>query len=144
MRSLLDVNVLIALLDAAHEHHQLARRWMEAHSEPGWASCPITQNGCLRIMSQPAYPGVQPLVVLQELLREATETSWHVFWPDAISVLSPALIDWGHVLGSRQLTDAYLLALAIHHGGQFVTMDRSITPRAVTGARNEHLVRVLS
>lgn len=143
MRSLLDVNVLIALLDAAHEHHRSARRWMDANIEQGWASCPITQNGCLRIMSQPAYPGVQPLAVLQERLREATETSWHGFWPDAISVLSPELLDWGRVLGSRQLTDAYLLALAIHHGGRFVTMDRSITPRTVVGARDEHLVRIL-
>jgi hypothetical protein len=144
MRSLLDVNVLIALLDAAHEHHRNARRWMEANIEQGWASCPITQNGCLRIMSQPSYPGFQPLAVLQERLREATETSRHVFWPDAVSVLSPDLLDWGHVLGSRQLTDAYLLALAIHHGGKFVTMDRSIAPHAVKDARDEHLVQIVS
>ncbi len=144
MRSLLDVNVLIALLDAAHQHHQMARRWMEANIDQGWASCPITQNGCLRTMSQRTYPGGQPLAVLQELLHEATNTSWHAFWPDAISVLSPALLDWKHILGSRQLTDAYLLALAVHNGGQFVTMDRGITPRAVAGACDEHLVRILS
>lgn len=56
MRALLDVNVLIALLDAAHVHHRNARAWLEANIEQGWASCPLTQNGCIRILSQPAYP----------------------------------------------------------------------------------------
>ena len=57
MRALLDVNVLIALLDAAHVHHRLATAWLARELKFGWASCPITQLGCIRIMSQPAYPG---------------------------------------------------------------------------------------
>jgi predicted nucleic acid-binding protein len=60
MRALLDVNVLIALLDAAHVHHGSARAWLEANIATGWASCPLTQNGCIRILSQPAYPGAEP------------------------------------------------------------------------------------
>jgi len=143
MRSLLDVNVLIALLDGAHQHHGQARSWLEANIGPGWASCPITQNGCIRIMSQPAYPGSQPPAALAKRLREATLTKWHRFWPDSVSLLADDTLNWRHVLGSRQLTDSYLLALAVHHGGRLVTLDRSIPLNAVPNAVPDHLVGML-
>jgi toxin-antitoxin system PIN domain toxin len=140
MRALLDVNVLIALLDAAHVHHRKARFWLEANIETGWASCPITQNGCLRILSQPAYPGAQPPAVIAALLAAAAATPWHAFWPDDLSLLEAGAVDWRHVLGSRQLTDAYLLALAVRHGGRLVTLDRSVPLVVAAGAEPEHLV----
>lgn len=140
MRALLDVNVLIALLDAAHVHHHKARTWLEHNIDDGWASCPITQNGCIRILSQHAYPGAQPPGAIAARLAEATEARWHEFWPDDLSVVDPGALDWGQILGSRQLTDAYLLALAVRRSGRLVTLDRSVPLAAAPGASDHHLV----
>ena len=139
MRALLDVNLLIALLDAAHVHHGRARAWLEANIEHGWASCPLTQNGCIRILSQPTYPGSQPPGAIVARLTEAAGTPWHAFWPDDLSLLEPRCVDWHHVLGSRQLTDVYLLALAVRRGGRLATLDRAVPLAAVPIARQEHL-----
>jgi uncharacterized protein len=142
MRALLDVNVLIALLDAGHMHHATARAWLDANIEHGWASCPITQNGCLRIMSADAYPRSRPLAVVAGRLREATGMYHHEFWTDAISVLDPDRFDQGRWLTSRQVTDAYLLALAVHRDGIFVTLDRGVDRRLVRGAEPRHLMTI--
>ena len=142
MRALLDVNVLIALLDAAHVHHASARAWLEANISQGWASCPLTQNGCIRILSQSAYPGSQPPAAIAARLAEAAATQWHAFWPDDLSLLDSECVDWRRVLGSRQLTDVYLLALAVSRGGRLVTFDRSIPLGAVANAGEEHLVSI--
>jgi uncharacterized protein len=139
MRALLDVNVLIALLDAAHVDHGNARAWLEANIAQGWASCPLTQNGCIRILSQPAYPGAQPPAAITARLMEAAGTRWHEFWPDDLSLLEPGCVDWRHVLGSRQLTDVYLLALAVHRGGRLVTLDRAVPLAAVPSAGKANL-----
>jgi len=143
MRALLDVNVLIALLDGAHQHHGAARAWLEANIQHGWASCPITQNGCVRIMSQPAYPGAEPPAAIAGRLRDATETEWHAFWPDAVSLVGPKTLDWRHVLGARQLTDLYLLALAVHRDGRLVTLDGGVPVHAVPGAGPRHLMSIV-
>lgn len=140
MRALLDVNVLIALMDAAHVHHQLARSWLEENIQNGWASCPITQNGCIRILSQPAYPGSEPAAVIAARLADAADTPWHEFWPDNLSLLEQDCLDWKHVLGSRQITDAYLLAVAVHRGGRLVTLDRAVPLAVVPGAEERHLI----
>lgn len=140
MRALLDVNVLIALLDAAHIGHAAASRWLAANVQQGWASCPITQNGCIRVMSQPAYPGAFPAAEVAARLSEAASDPSHVFWPDDISLLQAGVLDWQRVLGHRQVTDNYLLALAVRHHGRFVTFDARINAAAVPGARGEHLV----
>ncbi len=140
MRALLDVNVLIALLDAAHVHHQVARRWLASNIDAGWASCPLTQNGCIRIMSQAAYPGAHPTGVIASRLAAATSTRWHVFWPDDLNTVAHGVLDWRMVLGSRQLTDVYLLALAVHHHGRLVTLDRAVPLAAVPQATRENLV----
>jgi toxin-antitoxin system PIN domain toxin len=142
MRTLLDVNVLIALLDAGHVHHGAARSWLDANIEQGWASCPITQNGCLRIMSADAYPRSQPVAVVAERLREAAAMTFHEFWPDEISVLDPVRFEQGRWLASRQIADAYLLALAVHRNGVFVTLDRGVDPGLVRGAAPQHLVMI--
>ena len=134
MRSLLDVNVLIALLDAAHIHHRLATAWLQREIGAGWASCPITQNGCVRILSQPAYPGALAAADVAQRLGEAAAGPAHQFWPDDVNLLQTGAVDWQRVLSHRQVTDVYLLALAVRHGGRLVTFDRRITPAAVAGA----------
>jgi toxin-antitoxin system PIN domain toxin len=140
MRALLDVNVLIALLDADHLHHVRARDWLETNIATGWASCPITQNGCIRILSQPNYPNALKPSEVAARLREATEAVYHQFWGESPSLLSPGLVNWEYIVGSRQVTDAYLLALAVHHEGRLVTFDHAIARRVVPGAEERHLV----
>jgi toxin-antitoxin system PIN domain toxin len=140
MRALLDVNVLIALLDAQHVSHRAAMDWFIANVDEGWASCPITENGCIRIMSSPSYPNVRSIAQVSERLREATSTPAHQFWPDDISLLDDALVDVSRLLGARQLTDAFLLALAVQHGGRLVTFDRAVPMTAVVGAKPKHVV----
>lgn len=140
MRALLDVNVLIALLDAGHIHHLLATSWLVREIRHGWASCPITQNGCVRIMSQPAYPGALSAAEVAERLAEASTSTDHVFWPADVSLLDPQGFEWSSILGHRQVTDVYLLLLAVRHGGRFVTFDQRIVLQAVPGATAENLV----
>lgn len=140
MRALLDVNVLIALLDASHAHHVMASDWLARHVGQGWASCPITQNGCIRIMSQPGYPNPLPAAEVAARLGEAAADRSHAFWADSLSLLEPGRIDWRRVLGPRQVTDTYLLALAVEHGGRFVSFDQRIALDAVAGAQRRHHV----
>lgn len=140
MRALLDVNVLIALLDAGHIHHVLAMSWLEREIGHGWASCPITQNGCVRIMSQPNYPGALPAAQVAARLAEASASIEHEFWPANVSLLEAGVFDWSRILGHRQVTDAYLLSLAVRHGGRLVTFDQRIATGAVAGAKSEQLV----
>ncbi|MEK8088668.1 TA system VapC family ribonuclease toxin [Thermithiobacillus plumbiphilus] len=140
MRALLDVNVLIALLDAGHLYHRRAMAWLEEEIHHGWASCPITQNGCLRILSQPAYPNVIPVGLVAERLAEATSHPAHAFWPDDVSLLDEGVIDWEKIMGHRQITDAYLLAMAQRRGGRFVTFDTRIALNMLPGVKSDHLV----
>jgi uncharacterized protein len=142
MRALLDINVLIALLDADHVDHQRAQEWISGEIQHGWASCALTQNGFVRILSQPKYPSPVSPSEAVERLRRATSTEYHEFWPCSISLLEASRINSSHVHGPRQVTDVYLLALAVEHGGRFVTFDRSIPLSAAPGATPEHLVVV--
>jgi toxin-antitoxin system PIN domain toxin len=140
MRALLDINVLIALLDPDHSLHERARDWFARNAPGGWTSCPITQNGCVRVMANPGYPNALPVRPLIERLREATRSPYHEFWADDVSVLDARIVDAGRIHGPRQLTDLYLLALAVRRGGRFVTFDASVPVSAVKGAEKRHLV----
>jgi toxin-antitoxin system PIN domain toxin len=140
MRALLDVNVLIALHDANHVHHTHAAAWFDANAASGWASTPLTQNGCLRIMSQAAYGNPQPLGQLVLMLQSSTAAPMHALWPDDVSLLDSQLFRHAHMHSSKQLTDLYLLGLAVNHQGRFVTFDQRIPLNAVHGAKPEHLV----
>jgi len=140
MRALLDVNVLIALHDADHVFHTRAAEWLEANSASGWASTPLTQNACLRIMSQAAYNNPQPIAVLAQMLQNSTATPWHALWADDISILDGHLFRHSHIHSGRQLTDLYLLGLAVKHQGCLVSFDQRIPLSAVHGATPEHLV----
>jgi len=140
MRALLDVNVLIALLDADHSLHARAAEWFGNHARTGWASCPITQNGCVRIMSHPGYPNALPVRAVMERLAEAISSGLHEFWPDDISLLDQDLVDAARIHGPRQLTDLYLFALALRHGGRFATFDHSISVEAIKGAKAKDMI----
>ena len=137
MRALLDVNVLIALLDAEHLHHEAARRWLRNNIRHGWATCPITQNGCLRIMAQTGYSNTLPASLVAERLREATATDHHRFWPDEVTLLDTDVVNWGRMIGPKQITDIYLLALAVRRGGRFVTFDARVASNTIPGADAE-------
>ena len=136
---MLDVNVLIALLDENHTHHVTVFDWFADHVGLGWASCPLTQNGCVRVVSQPRYPNALGVAEAVARLREAVSTPWHQFLPDDVSMLDGNVVDRLRLLGPRQLTDVYLLALAVAHGARLVTLDKSIPLVAVRGASEEHL-----
>jgi len=140
VRALLDVNVLIALLDSDHASHGVAMSWFAEHGGEGWASCPISQNGCVRIMSNPGYPNALPVQAVMGRLAEACQEEVHEFWSDRVSLLDPEVIDPTRIHGPRQLTDIYLLALAVDRDARFVTFDGKIPLAAVRGAKPENLV----
>ena len=140
MRALLDVNVLIALLDSDHTSHGVALAWFAGHAREGWASCPITQNGCVRIMTNPGYPNALPVKAVMQCLADACEDDVHEFWPDKVSLLDADLVDSSRMHGPRQLTDIYLLALAVAHEGRFVTFDTGVPLAAVRKATKSNLV----
>ncbi len=142
MRSFFDVSTLLALFDPKHLHHVKASAWWRAHRGLGWASSPTTQNGVLRIASGASYSNPIKLADALVVVRQWTNAPQHVFWPDDVSLLDPSVIDHNNLFGRRQITDAYLLALAIKNGGRFVTMDQRIPIRAVKGATPEHLAVV--
>jgi uncharacterized protein len=140
MRALLDVNVLLALLDQQHVHHGRARHWLEQEIAGGWASCAITQNGFVRIISKPGYPNpITPKAAI-DLLGAATTTEYHEFWPCSVSLLDSEAVDSSRVQSHHQVTDAYLFALAVRARGRFVTFDRSISAQAAAGASADQLV----
>jgi uncharacterized protein len=133
--ALLDINVLVALFDPDHAHHELAHDWLADHGARGWATCPLTQNGFLRVLSNPAYGS--PVSRPQELatrLRRFCQRRDHRFWPDAVSLLDERLFDLSVVASHRSLTDIYLLGLAKKMNGRLVTFDRGIPVKAVIGA----------
>lgn len=141
MVALLDVNVLVALFDPAHAHHETAHRWFGPNRASGWATCPLTENGLVRVISNPSYPGRRTTV--QDAIQRLTgfrESGDHTFWPDSASLCDRQRMRPAHLLGHRQLTDVYLLALAVEHEGQLATLDRSIPLAAVGGAQSHHLL----
>lgn len=141
-RALLDINVLLALLDGDHVDHEQARTWLGAEIEDGWASCATTENGFVRIITQPRYPSPVPPAQAIELLAAACAGEHHEFWPCDVSLLDDHIVDRSRLHGPRQVTDTYLLALAIAHGGRFVTFDRSISVASVRGATSAHLTQL--
>ena len=136
--ALLDVNVLIALVDPQHEMHDAAHAWFEANSSHGWATCPITENGCLRILAK-LYTSLRiPLPKIAEMLQLMRSLEGHHFWPDSHSILEPGRFDLSEIK-PKTLTDAYLLDIACSNGGRLVTFDRSIPLQSVLHATPEHL-----
>ena len=139
---LLDVNVLIALLDPTHTQHDAAHDWFEQKGSKAWATCPLTENGVVRIIGHARYPNSPgtPAAVAQ-LMTTLRGLPGHVFWPDDISLLDTERIDAARLLSSGQVTDSYLLALACAHDGQLASFDRRLVTDAVRGGkRGLHLI----
>lgn len=139
MRALLDTSVLIALLDVNHVHHRLASAWLTGH-HAGWASCPITLNGCVRILSQPQYPNRLTMQAVVNGLTQAMQHPMHRFWADSINPLDATHVRWEQVLRPVDITDAYLLALAVKEGGCLATFDQKISLTWVSQAQPHHLI----
>ena len=140
MRALLDVHVLIALSDPDHIFHSVAKTWWVLHREEGWATCPLTQNACVRIINQPGYPNPQTVSTVVSLLASTCGDTCHEFWSDDASFLDAKLFQHAHIHGHRQITDLYLLALAVKHGGRLITFDGKIPLSAVHGAKKHHVL----
>lgn len=137
---LLDVNVLVALFDPDHVHHEIAHDWFADSGRAAWATCPVTENGFLRVLANPAYDS--PIARVTELvgrLRKFRGSGGHTFWGDEVSLADETLFDPAMMAGYRQLTDVYLLGLAIRKGGSLATFDRTIPVKAVRGATSAAL-----
>jgi len=132
--ALLDVNVLIALIDPRHVHHEAAHHWFAARGPAPWASCALTQNAVLRIVGHPRYPNApgSPAAV-SSILSQLISHPQHRYWNEAPSLLGLPHVDSGALIDAGQITDTYLLALAVHHGGRLATLDQRLSTRAVSG-----------
>ena len=142
MRALLDVNVLIALFDPDHVFHGRAHNWWAARGKEGWASCPLTENGMIRVMSNPNYSArvrFAPGDLIARLSTFVAGTN-HEFWSDSISLRDAQWFARDRIHGSRQLTDIYLLALATSQNGRLATFDESVPMSTVSKAKEKNLV----
>ena len=138
--ALLDVNVLVALHDPAHPNHEDAHRWFGRNRKRGWATCPVTVNGCVRVLSNPAYPTVAATPAeAASRLRILCAGPDHEFWSDSVSLLDESLFRLQAITGHQQIADIYLLGLAVRHSGRLATFDRSIPLKAVVGAGPDRL-----
>ena len=129
---LLDVNMLLALSDPMHVHHDTAHRWFSKTGKEAWSTCPLTENGFVRIASHPKYPnrpGNSNHVL--SLLRQFCTAQGHEFWAEDISLRN--LLQQDIALTYNQITDLYLLGLAVHKGGKLATLDQHIPLLAVQG-----------
>lgn len=141
MIALLDVDVLVALFDPAHLHHEAAHAWLEANGGSGWATCPITENGFVRVVSHPGYPGRRVAVAdALDRLGTFTDSEHHHFWPDSTSLRRRSRLDTGHLDGHDRVRPAYLLLLAVQNGGRLVTFDAEVPLEAVPQVEAEQLV----
>lgn len=140
-RYLLDINVVIALIDPSHVHHDRAHDWFAAIGKQNWLSCPTTQNGTVRIISHPKYSNSQPPATVAESLRSLMAVGAHQFIPDEISLLNPVSVNTGALLSSAQITDTYLLALTVEAKASLATFDTKLVTTAVPSSA-EHLLRI--
>lgn len=131
---LLDVNLLLALSDPMHLHHEAAHRWFVARGRQSWATCPLTENGFVRVASHPNYPnrpGDVPAVFA--ILRQLCGAEGHQFWAEDISILE--IMEPGAIITPAQITDVYLAGLAAHKKGRLATLDQRIPVDAVRGGK---------
>jgi toxin-antitoxin system PIN domain toxin len=139
--SLLDVNLLVALFDPDHVHHDLAHDWFGDARVHGWATCPLTENGLIRILSNRRYsPLAEPPRQIAERLHAFCQSGGHRFWGDTISMGSPGVLAPSAAFSHQTVTDLYLLALARQHRGCLATFDRSIPVESIQGASRADLL----
>jgi uncharacterized protein len=142
--TLLDVNVLIALIWPEHQFHQLASSWFDRNARHGWATCPITQMGFVRVLSTSPIPNAPTVSEASGLLEPNLDHPNHEFWPDEIGILPAINLTGANLQGHRQITDVYLLGLAIYRGGKLATFDRSIAALLPKGKRKSDWIVELS
>jgi uncharacterized protein len=129
---LLDVNLLLALSDPMHVHHEAAHRWFAETGDRAWATCPLTENGFVRIASHPRYPNRPGDVsAVLAILHRFCAAEGHQFWPAEISIRD--LIRPDAIITHAQITDVFLLGLAVHRGGKLATLDQRVPVAAVQG-----------
>ena len=136
MTFLLDVNVLISLLDPAHVGHDVAHGWFSSEGAASFATCPITENGVIRIISHPGYPNsCSSPAAAAPLIASLRAARGHEFWADDISLFGSPAIDAARIASHGQVTDTYLLALAASRGAGLATLDRKLSPAAVANGK---------
>lgn len=134
MSVLLDVNVLVALIDPGHVFHDVAHEWFGAR-KTSWATCPLTENGIIRVISNPRYPNaIGTTAEAARLVRGLCALPGHEFWPDSMSLLSPEVCDLSRLTTSGQVSDSYLLALTVANGGRLATFDQRLVTAAIPGS----------
>lgn len=141
MRALLDVNVWVALFDDAHQFSDRANLFIEKKGVQ-IATCPLVENGVVRVMSSPHYSRRGALAIQQVRARliEACNALDHAFWPDDVSLRDDKRFNFGRVQGHNQIADMYLLALAVSHGGCLASFDQGIALSSVYGAAPRQLL----
>ena len=131
---LLDINMLLALTDPMHVHHEPAHQWFAEAGHQAWSTCPLTENGFVRIASHPKYPnrpGDVPAML--SILRQLCESPGHYFWTEDLSILE--ILEPDAIITHAQITDVYLLGLAVRNKGKLATLDQRIPVDAVRGGR---------
>jgi len=137
MRYLLDVNVLIALIDPAHVQHEQVHEWFGTVGHKAFATCPITENGLLRIVGHPKYPNSPgPPSAVASALSAIRALGGHQFWPDSISLVEGDLVDPALLSSHSRVTDSYLLALARSNKGKLATLDQKLATEVVAGGKS--------
>jgi uncharacterized protein len=140
MAALLDVNALIALVDWDHVGHEAMQSWFLRHQSSGWATCPLTENGMVRVLSQATYASGQrtpgEAIGILRALRIAFEKS-HQFWPDDVSISDESVFHDALIAGARLVTNVYLLGLAARHRAKLISFDRALAWEAVRGGSAE-------
>jgi hypothetical protein len=138
--ALLDVNLLVALFEPDHPHHEVAHDWFADNQENGWATCALTQNGFVRVLAN-RRQGVainRPVDLVSHLARFCA-SQHHAFWHNSISLTDKKLFNPSFIRGYRQVSDIYLLGLSKKMGGCLATLDDGIPLTAVIGATRRHL-----
>ena len=142
---LLDTNMLIALLWPSHAHHERAAKWFTRHRAKGWASCPLTESGFVRVISNPAFS--RDAVTPREagsLLAVNTVADDHVFWSDDVPFATASAFAGPRLVGHQQVTDAYLLGLALKRGGVLATLDERILALTLPNTAERKALTIVS
>jgi uncharacterized protein len=141
---LFDINVLIALMWPAHEAHRRVQEWFRVNASAGWATCPITQAGFVRIISDPAFSAdaVRPQEAVS-ILESNLKHPHHHFWPDDVSFLQAVRPSLERLNGRKHVTDAYLLGLVAHKKAKLVSLDSGILELSPDKRTERELVVIL-
>ena len=141
MRHLLDVNVWVALLDEAHVFHAQALAFIQRRKLK-IATCALVENGVIRVLNLPGYSTLGPVgfELVARKLGEICAGMDHEFWPGSVSLRTPGTVNWPRVLGHNQITDVYLLALAVENAGCLATLDHRVALSTVPQATVKNLL----